>query len=154
MAELTKDDVGVKVPGQDRKVAAGRKTISLPDITFGDGSKTYPTGGVPLPGIGHFGLKKEIQRLFIQQPSKNGFVYKYDPENHKIKVFTQGVTTGSTSAAATEDGALVEKSDGSEGDVRLSNTSADSTYDLGEMIELPSGVALSETTLAAMVVGE
>jgi len=86
MAYFSTSDVSISLPGPDRHIAHGRKTLSLPDISFGNGALEYATGGVPLPAIGHFGLKKAIQRLLIQQPHANGYLYKYDPANHKIKI--------------------------------------------------------------------
>lgn len=155
MAEIVSTDVAVSIPPAGRDlIPAGPKLMSLAEITFGDGALTYPTGGVPLPEIGQFGIKCELQRLFVQQPVANGFVYKYDAENHKIKIYTQGFTTGSTAPAVAENGALVEDSLGAEGTPRIPNTIADTVYDMGGMIEVPNGSALSEATLPVMVIGE
>lgn len=154
MAALTASDVSVSLPARDQQIAHGTKIISMPSISFGDGAKTYPSGGVPLPALGQFGLKRQVDMLLIQQPAANGFVYKYDPDNHKIKIFTQGVVTGSTAAASNEDGALVTNSAGAEGVPRLPNTAPDTTYDLGGMIELPATVAPAAVELSVLLVGE
>ncbi len=99
MADLTADDVTVTLPLADRHFPPIPLILSFPTITFGDGAKTYPAGGVPLPAAAKFGVKA-IKRFHIQQPA-NGYVYKYDSANHKLLVFQ-----GDYSEAA--DGPLVE----------------------------------------------
>lgn len=90
MTDIASSDVSVSLVPRDREVVTGTKILSLAEITFGDGALTYPAGGVPLPGIGQFGLKREIQRLFIQQPHTDGRIYKFDPDNYKIKIMAAG----------------------------------------------------------------
>lgn len=153
MTALAATDVVITLPVQDVDISRGAKVISLPTIAFGDGALTYPTGGVPLPAIGKFGMKRQLQRLFLQAPL-NGMVYRYDPTNHKLKIYTQGFVTGSTAAAAAEDGALVENSLGVEGTPRIPNTLKDITYDMGQLIELPVTIAPVAVSIPAMVVGE
>jgi len=157
MAALTSTNVAVAVtPAQRDMAGAGAfKNFTLAQITFGNGTLTYPTGGVPLPDKSAFGLHKAIDLVLIEQPPANGFVYKYDKDNHKIKIFTQGVLTGATAAAANEDGALVKNSGGVEAAApRLPKTAANQTYDLGPMIELPSSIAPAAVTLPLLVIGE
>jgi hypothetical protein len=154
MTAIAADNVSVSLAARDLQVTAGSKIFCLPTVTFGNGTLTYPAGGVPLPGIGQFGFKRQVDRLIIQQPSANGFVYKYDADNHKIKIFTQGVTTGDTAVGATEDGALVLDSQGAETDVRLSNTAAETSYDMGALIELPATAAPPEVSLLCVAIGE
>lgn len=154
MTALAATDVTITLAAQNVDVTDGVKRMCLPTIAFGDGALTYPTGGVPLPVIGNFGMKRELQRLLIQQPSANGFVYKYDAENHKIKIFTQGLTTGETAAAAAADGALALDSTGTEGTAQISGTAAETTYDLGGMIELPATVAPAAVSLPCLAIGE
>ena len=154
MTAIASTDVTITLAAQNVDVFPGQKRVSLPTIAFGNGTLTYPTGGVPLPAIGKFGMKRELQRLFLQQPSANGFFYKYDAANHKIKIFTQGVTTGSTAATTCANGALAENSAAAETAVRLSGTAIDTTYDLGGMIELPATIAPAAVTIYAMAVGE
>ncbi|WP_028316698.1 hypothetical protein [Desulfatibacillum aliphaticivorans] len=157
MADLAASDVAVAVSPRDRDIVpppAGRKVMTIASIAFGDGVKTYPSGGVPLPDMGQFGFKREIGFVAIQQPASNGFMYKYDQENHKLKIFTLGVTTGDTAAASCTNGALALDSDGSETAVRLSGTAISTTYDLGAMIELPDGSAPAAVSMSLLMVGE
>jgi len=155
MTELASSDVSVDVAPDKRDFAHGaiQKNMTIADVTFGDGSLTYPAGGVPLPAMGRFGFQREVQIALIEEAPDNGFRYKYDRANNKIKIFTQGVTTGPTAAATNENGALVKDSADAEGSVRLPNTVAGTTYDLGGMIELPSSVAPAEVTLRMLMVG-
>ncbi len=157
MAALTASDVTVTLSHRDRDVVpppAGRKMFQLPTITVGDGVKTYPAGGIPMPDKSQFGFKRELQFVSIEQPPGNGFFYKYDRANNKLKIFTQGAVTGSTAATTCGNGALAEDSSGGEGSVRLSGTAADTTYDMGGLIELPTTIAPTEVSLALLMVGE
>jgi len=155
MTAIVATDVAVSSSHRNRDVfPVGGKIMSIVDITVGDGALTYPTGGMPLPDKANFGMKREVSAILIEQPSANGFIYKYDRENNKLKIFTQGAVTGSTAAAAAEDGALAENSAAAEGTVRLPNTVADTTYDMGGMIELPATIAPAEVTIRLLVFGE
>lgn len=156
MGALTSADVTVTVASRNREIAGGGagKNITLATIAFGDGAKTYPTGGVPLPDKSQFGYLKEIAAGFIEGPPANGFVYKFDQANHKVKIFTQGFTTGSTGAAVNENGALVENSAAAEGTPRIPNTAADTTYDMGALIELPAAIAPAAVSFTMLLVGE
>lgn len=85
MADLAVDDVTVVLVLQDR---TRRRRINDVTVAFGDGSKTYPTNGVPLPtSLRGFGLSREIDRVFIQQPASGGIVYTYDPTNHTVRMW-------------------------------------------------------------------
>lgn len=88
MASITKDDVSVALTPRDRHVFLGNKIASMPEISFGGGGEQYVTGGIPLPEIGIFGFKRQVDLMQIQQPVGDALVYRYDAENHKIKVYT------------------------------------------------------------------
>jgi len=141
-----------------RDVDIGRrgmdKNIILCSITFGDSSETYATGGIPLPAIAQFGLHTRMDRMHIQSDPDDGFVYKFDRTNHKLKIFTQGVVTGSTGVSSGSTSSLIENSASAEGTAELVGGSPDTTYDLGPMIELPNGTAPDETTLELTIIGE
>lgn len=156
MAGIASTDVTVTISARDKDVAHGRasKNITVASVTFGDGVLTYPTGGVPLPAIGRFGYQRSVDFVGVQEPITNGFRYQYDGTNHKLKILTQGVVTGSTAATACESGALVENSAAAEGSIRLSNTAIDTTYDIGGMIELPATVAPASATVKLLMFGE
>jgi hypothetical protein len=155
MTALASTDVTVSISNRDKDFGHGRlgKNITIADLTFGNGALTYATGGVPLPEIARLGFHKAISFGAIEE-SADGFVYKFDRANHKLKIFTQGFTTGSTGTAVMENGALVEDSFGAEGNPRISNTAKDTTYDTGQLIELPNGSAPAAATVRMMFVGE
>lgn len=156
MAEITASDVTVSTNVRDRNIGHKGldKYMGIFTIAFGDDALTYPADGVPLPAIGKFGLERKVDFMAIQGDPDDGFVYKYDATNHTIRIYTQGVVTGSTGVSADSTGALVENSDGNEGTAELLGGSPDTTYDLGPMIELPITVAPAATSLRALVVGE
>jgi hypothetical protein len=153
MAALESSDVSVSATAQNRW-RSGPKTFALADVTFGDATKTYPAGGVPLPAKQHFGMKKEIQMAMVEGASGNGYVYKYDRANHKLKIFNQGVTTGETAAAACENGALAIDENGAETVARISGTAASTTYNLGALKEVGALFAPAEQTIRILFIGE
>lgn len=56
-------------------------------VAFGNGVLTYPAGGIPLTKAS-MGCPNEIRDLVISGPaSANGFVYKYDPANNKVRIY-------------------------------------------------------------------
>jgi hypothetical protein len=70
-------------------------------IAFGDGVLTYPAGGVPLTKA-NLGCPASLESLILIDPaSANGFVYKYDSANEKLRIYQ-----GDNDAVA--DGPLVE----------------------------------------------
>jgi len=156
MAGLTSSDVTVTRSVRDLDIGHGRlsKNMTIVSVAFGDGAKTYPSGGVPLPAMGNFGYQRQVDFCAIQEPPANGFTYKYDADNHKIRIYTQGVVTGSTAATACANGALAEDSAAAETAVRLSGSAVDTTYDLGALIELPVTVAPAAATLKLLMLGE
>ena len=105
MANLTVDNIVVDAPRalQDL-IPAGNRKVAVASVTFGDGVLTYPTGGVPLPSLGHFGFKHQVDFVTPSEPGANGYVYKYDPAAHTLRIFgggTELVGETATPAAAT-----------------------------------------------------
>ncbi len=156
MAEIAAANVAVSVPSGKRDIGGVHvaKNITMAEITFGNDTLTYPTGGIPMPAIGQFGFKKAIDFVAVEQPPANGFVYKFDRANHKLKIFTQGVRTGSSTAADATSGSLAENSAAAETALRLMGTAVDTTYDLGAMIELPAAIAPAAATVGLLLIGE
>lgn len=97
MADLAVGDVVVTVAVDRQRI--GRFKAVKATVVFGDGSKTYPAGGVPMPALSSFTLDREIwQWNYLDEMSADGLTYKYDATNHKIRIFTGGTehTGGST----------------------------------------------------------
>lgn len=72
---------------QRKKLEDNRQHNHL-TIVFGNGALTYPTGGVPLTPT-QMGLPRgDLNELLIEDASHaDGYVYKYDYVNQKIKMF-------------------------------------------------------------------
>jgi len=156
MGAFASTDITVTIASRDREISgaqAGRNQ-TIASVAFGDGSLTYGTGGVPMPAIGTFGFRNEIKMGLIEQPYANGFIYKYDATNRKIKIFTQGVRMGSTAAGAPENGANIEDSFAAEGVLTMPNSAVDTTYDIGQMIELPNGSTPAAVSMNILFIGD
>lgn len=154
MTALASTDVTVSVSRRDKDMFGGMRKATIADITFGDGALTYPTGGVPLPAKGAFGFTKEIAMGLIEQPPGNGFIYKYDRANHKLKILNQKVTTGSTTVTTSASGALIENENGAETVARLYGTAVDTTYNLGQLGEVSTAHAPASTTVRMIFFGD
>ena len=69
----------------------GPKRYCSVKITFGDGAKTYPSGGVPMPGFASWGLTRNIETVFLDDPgSPSAYTHKYDRANNKIRIYSAG----------------------------------------------------------------
>lgn len=90
MTALASTDVTVTVNSRDKDIGHGAlsKFMGIASIVFGDGALTYPTGGIPLPAIGRFGLQRQVDIGVVEPPSGDGYVYKYDRTNHKVLIYT------------------------------------------------------------------
>lgn len=163
MAALTASDVTVTLSNRHKWRMPGLPRIVVADLAFGDAADTYPSGGVPLPAKEQFGYSREIVAGFPEQPYANGFFYKYDRTNHKLKIYTQGFVTdaaGSSKIDATGKHYYVENSAGTytqtPGGILMfaGATAANGTYDIGPMIELPTTVAPAAATVRVLFLGE
>lgn len=99
MAAIAAGDVAYTIT---KKVVhdTGQREVSA-NLVFGDGALTYPAGGVPLTKAS-LGLPVVLESMALVDPaSANGFIYKYDSANEKIRIY-QGDNDG------VADGPLVE----------------------------------------------
>lgn len=120
-------------------------------VAFGDGALTYPSGGIPLTA-GKLGCPNQILSLMIYSPaSSNGYSYKYDAANNKIRIYQAPVQTHSHSLtlknAAVADGATTRVNAGT--NLLGANTGSDITIAGGGA---NGGVA--SATLAAAALSE
>ena len=83
MAALTSADVTLT---KIKKQRVGLMRESLYKVAFGDGAKTVPANGVPLPVLGLFGLKR-VDFHQLAPVTVNGYCYRYDEVNHSIHIF-------------------------------------------------------------------
>lgn len=161
MPALTANDVTVELIPQDRDFLGLGKRISFPVVTFGNGSLTYPTNGVPLPDIGAFGMNKAIKRVFIQDPPTSGYVYKYDPTNHSIRIYQaannlliKGGLTEVTEPIGITGGDTLGKTATTDRTILAANSATKGGIIPGPLVEVPTTHAPASTTLHLMVVGE
>ena len=156
MADLTASNVTVTLNSRDIERLGLGKMVSFPTMAFGDGALTYPAAGIPMPAIGHFGMKKVITRVFIEQPA-NGFVYHFDRTNHKLRIYLGaaqaavtvashvGVApTGNVANAAVHAHDLVIAANGSHtGDVDVLAVEANSALagNIANAITIPGAIA-------------
>lgn len=154
MPALASTDVTITVQ-KEKRSSDLRQKRNLVKIAFGDGSLTYPSGGVPMPAIGEFGLTNDMDyMILIDGDDSQGIVWKYDQENRKLRAFIMGLdvtaagtgtlddfpldTTGEPLAEAASIGAV-----GLEAGVNL----------LGRLHELKTTSAPAAATLYAEAVG-
>jgi hypothetical protein len=100
MAYLAAVDVTVTLAPQDIDFLGVGKRVSFPSVAFGNGALQYTALGIPMPAIGYFGMKKVIDRVFIEQPA-NGFIYSFDRTNLKLRIFLGAAVGAITCNAVT-----------------------------------------------------
>jgi hypothetical protein len=96
MADLAASDITVTPEEMDFMTF---NKVAMSKIKFGDGAKTIPAGGIPLPDLASFGLHKGIKRAIVE--TKGGYVFRVDRANHKLMVYYGDYSNAS-------DGVLVE----------------------------------------------
>lgn len=84
MADLAKTDVTVTLSPKQRFFPPLPVTLSFPVVAFGDGAKTYPTNGVPMPA-GLFGMKKAIN--YVAPAFASGYLCTYDATYDTIRIY-------------------------------------------------------------------
>lgn len=98
----------VALAAADFTVTVEKKVIEPPrrryrvKLVFGDGAKTYSTGGIPLPARGLFGMSAFLEYLnLIDNSAGGGFIWLFDKTNNKLKAFVeQAVATNTPLAEA------------------------------------------------------
>lgn len=106
MADLAASDVTYTLQTGRSELTGGSKQKHVYSIAFGDGTDTYPSGGVPLTKA-KLGLPTIIEALnFVEDNAGDGYIYKFDESAEKIRIYTADYD-------ATADGPLIELSGGS-----------------------------------------
>lgn len=88
MPAIAASDVTVTVSVRDRLPFNKKRRVQL-SVAFGNGALTYPTGGVPMPAFGIFGMKRNLDYINIIDATGSGFEYRYDKTNNKIKMYNE-----------------------------------------------------------------
>jgi hypothetical protein len=86
MANLAASNVTVSILNLRR--LGNSKVHNRVKLVFGDGTSTYPQGGIPLT-IGNLGCPNVVESLIICDQSTNGYNFQFDSVNVKL-VITQG----------------------------------------------------------------
>lgn len=77
---------------RDKQVNSDKIKRVLATITFGDGVSTYPSGGIPV-AYATLGFRNTIKSLeLVDDSSGDGYVYKYDYTNKKIRIYQADYT--------------------------------------------------------------
>lgn len=99
MADIAASDVTHTVVSRARTASQGINNEVT--IAFGNGVLTYPSGGVPLTGA-LMGCPNVVSDFdIVDAGNANGFLYKWDKTNNKIRIY-QGDNTNAAAAPAIE----------------------------------------------------
>lgn len=110
MADIAASDVtyavveGVRMGGP-----SDPRKHQLTEVTFGDGSLEYPSGGIPL-SKGELGCPTVIEQCLVMDGS--GILWKYDYEGETLRGYQTPEVTDADPAAPLEElsGAIAETS--------------------------------------------
>lgn len=91
MADIAASDVTYTLQGKTaRSTAADPSYRAIFKIDFGNGSLTYPTGGIPLTKA-KLGCPNKLESFEISDAgSAAGYIIKYDYANEKLKIYQAG----------------------------------------------------------------
>jgi hypothetical protein len=138
----------VSIP-TSRQNSLGAWKLGIADVTM---DASYPTGG-ELLAIADWGLVTVAYIVLID--GAQGFHGVWDYTALKLVVYTMGITTGGTGAAADSgSGALITDTAGAETVIHANDSVASTTYDFGPLKEVPSTTDLSTVKFRVMMIGE
>lgn len=153
MADIASTDVTITV--QEKRIEGARKRARV-KIAFGDGALTYPSGGVPLPAYGQFGMKRFLEYIVLtDSDDATGIVWKFDQENKKLRAFIPGVTVGAAGAVTVDDFPLTSDDNtlATAMSVSLTNSVGAGTHHFGVLKELVNAQTIVAQVLYAEAVG-
>lgn len=152
MVALASTDVTVTV---ERRAIEGKTMRNRVSVAFGNGTLTYPSGGVPMPAFDKFGLRRNLDFLTIfEDASGNGYVYKYDKTNNKLRIYVQGYDHGTGGSVTLDDYPITAAAGVTSGiSVSLTTGAGAAVARLGPLIELTTTDAPAATTLYAEAAG-
>jgi len=101
MADIAAGDLTyTKQEGQD-ELTGGSKYRAVYQIEFGDGTDTYPSGGVALTK-GDLGCPNALESLmFVEDNAGDGYMYKFDKSAETLRIY-QGDNNNASDAPAVE----------------------------------------------------
>ena len=91
MADITASgDIAVTV---NERTIEGKKKRNRCTIVLGTGGNDYPSGGIPLPTYQEFGMVRNLDYIInYDNSSADGFLWKYDATNNKLRGYLSGAT--------------------------------------------------------------
>src|SRR5215467_13405912 len=95
MADLVASDLTITPVSTSFRRSGGRIVENEVTIAFGDGAKTYPNAGIPLPTtIGAFGVALPVREIILitDRNSTTGTVYYADVPNMALHGWHYGYT--------------------------------------------------------------
>lgn len=155
MANIAAGDVSYSFIKQ--RVGIQSLQTNLVQLSFGDGAKTYPAGGIPIT-IGNLGCPTEVQSLRVSSNGGSGYSFSYDRTNQKLMMFLPGAHSHPLSLknAAVADGATTRVNAGT--NLLGANTGSDITIagggangGVGSGGNVPA-TEISGTAIAAQVI--
>lgn len=88
MSAIAASNVAFTLQGPKLGKGDDSKRNGVFKIVFGDGTLTYPSGGIPLSGLSAQGFPNVVGEVDIQDASNaDGYIYKYDAVNNKIRIY-------------------------------------------------------------------
>lgn len=103
MADIASSDVTITVQSGTHRIQNKVREITVL-IAFGNGTLTYPTGGVPLPGYASFGMQRYLEDIVIvDNDCPQGIMWKYDRPNKKLRAYIPALDVGAAGAATVDD---------------------------------------------------
>lgn len=101
MADIAASDVTYTLQaGSAKSCPSDPRFEGVFKVEFGDGSLTYPSGGIPLTK-GKLGCPGNIDSLeILDAANADGYVYKWDRANNKILIYEVPAGDGEAAAAA------------------------------------------------------
>lgn len=115
MADITASgDLTVTI--SDQRILQGQRRNRC-TVLLGTGGNDYPSGGIPMPTYDKLGMVRNVDFLVLfDESDADGYVWKYDKDNHKVRAYVQTPTdTGNIPLAEVTDGtALTTRSWGVE----------------------------------------
>lgn len=100
MTDIAASDLTYDFKMRDKEYLGGRLGyLCRGTISGGNGSLTYPTGGIPLLK-GKLGLPRVIKSLKVLETNARGYVFEYDVSAEKLKLFIRGALAPTANLAS------------------------------------------------------
>jgi hypothetical protein len=102
MVDIVAANVTITV---QKRLKAGKRRRNRCKIEFGNGSLTYPAGGVPMPAAKSFAMNGGVLEYLVITDGNDasGLIWKYDQDNKKLRAYVQGYDHGAGGAVTLDD---------------------------------------------------